>query len=126
MAKIIKSNSDKKPELMSVYYSKDNNVLYAAINLNVTESDSVYYWDELVLPDFALNNIHNAPNDIKYEVLVAHIVKAYYNDNQMTAILSNYLSDMENEKYKAEFDELQKLRKVAKETARLIILKSLF
>ena len=126
MAKLIKSTSDVKPEIMTVYYNEDNIPVYASINLNIVENENMYYWDELVLPDFALENIHNAPNDVKYGVLVAHVIKAYYDDNKMTAILSNYLLDMTDEDHKKEFDTLQNLRKTAKEVSKYIIANSLF
>jgi hypothetical protein len=78
------------------------------------------------LPDFALNNIHIADLNTKYGVLVAHIVKAYYDDNRTTAILSNYLLDTNNAEYKSEFDELQQIRRMAKDTAKHIIQLNIF
>lgn len=126
MATLVKIKDASEPKLMSIVKNNDD-IVYASINVNICQlSDGTYEWDSLVLPDFALNNIHNAPDDVKYNVLVAHIVKAYYDDNHSTAVLSNYLSDMSNEKYKYEFDELQKVRKLAKTTAREIIRVNIF
>ena len=43
----------------------DNIPVYASINLNIKLEDDKYTWDELVLPDFALENIYTAPPSIK-------------------------------------------------------------
>ena len=127
MAKLIKRSGIENPNLMSIIYSDNTNEpVYAAINVNVVTVGDEYVWDALELPDFALNNIHNAPKDIKYNVLVAHVIKAYYDDNAMTAIVNNYLLDMGDAKYKSEFDEMQKVRKLAKDTARYIVNTGLF
>jgi hypothetical protein len=42
------------------------------------------------------------------------------------AIMANYLSDMQNEQYTAEFIEYQRIRKVAKTTAKEITQRNLF
>lgn len=128
MATLVKEFGETSPEIMTIKYIDNEGLkpIYAAINLNVVSNSNMYTWDSLVLPDFALENIHNADKEIKRSVLIAHIIKAYYNDNEMTAILSNYLSDMENENYKLEFNELQKLRKLAKETATHIVSNNIF
>lgn len=130
MAKLIKKNGQEKPELMTVrkYGTADNiDIIYASINVNIVElTDGTFDWDCLELPEFALNNIHNADNDTKYSVLVSHIIKAYYNDNQMTAIMNNYLLDSSNEDYIKYFNDMQKIRKLAKDTANEIITNKLF
>lgn len=126
MGTLIKRTSKDEPELMTVI-SDNNELLYAAININVCKtSDCNHEWESVVLPDFALENIHNSPKDIKKNVLIAHIIKAFYDDNAMIAIVNNYLSDMENTHYKREFNEMQKVRKLAKETVNEIINKNLF
>ena len=129
MAVLIKKNGQEKPGLMTIKkFENDNNVdiAYTSINVNITElSDGTYKWDCLELPSFALNNIHKADNDTKYSVLVAHIIKAYYNDNQMTAIINNYLLEPEDESYKTEFNKMQKIRKLAKDTAKIIMTEKL-
>ena len=113
MAQLVKMTGDK-PGLMTIKMH-ENHYVYAAINTNIEQLDSnSYKWDSLILPDFALDNIHNASNDKKYSVIIAHIVKAYYNDNDTTAILANYLSDSDNAKYKSEFLEFQKIENIKK------------
>lgn len=130
MAKLIKKNGQEKPKLMTVrkYGTNDNiDITYASINVNIIElTDGTFDWDCLELPKFALNNIYKADNDIKYSVLVSHIIKAYYNDNQMTAIINNYLLEPEYESYKNEFNKMQKVRKLAKDTVKEIITNNLF
>lgn len=125
MAELVKMSDTKEPSLMTIVSNGDE-LVYASINLNIEYVDNLYMWDALVLPDFALENIHNAESEMKRSVLIAHIIKGYYNDNDMTAILNNYLSDMSNEKYKAEFDDLQKIRKIAKEIGTHIVANKLF
>lgn len=121
MAVLIKTNSQEKPELMTIK-KHENDITYASINVNIVElTDNTYEWDCLKLPEFALNNIHKADEKTKYSVLVSHIIKAYYNDNQMTAIMNNYLFDKENESYKNDFNNMQKVRTLAKNTAKEII-----
>jgi hypothetical protein len=128
MATLVKVTDTKEPELMTVVMSKNDayDVLYAAININVVRlTDGSYEWDSLVLPDFALDNIYRADLETKRAVLIAHIIKAYYDDNKMTAILNNYLADPTDE-HKQEFEDLQKLRRLAKETVTKIIKNKLF
>lgn len=126
MATLVKTAGDKKPEIMTILMDEYGTYTYAAINVNIVETNMGYAWDALVLPEFALNNIHEADSDLKKSVLISHIIKAYYNDNQMSAILNNYLVDMEDEDYKAEFLEMQKIRKIAKDTAKHIVNYNIF
>jgi hypothetical protein len=133
MATLIKQQSTVKPTIMTTAGHEDQNnrskyiYTFASINLNVKQlDDNTYVYDSLVLPDFALNNIHNADDNTKYGVLVAHIIKAYYDDNAAMAIIGNYLLNSSDEKYKTEFDEYQKIRKLAKETAKHIIQNNIF
>ena len=126
MAKLVKQTGNEKPELMTIKYN-DDNIIYASINVHIIENtDGTYEWDELIIPEFALNKIHNATPKMKYKVLLIHILRAYYDDNDATAILSNYLSNPTDEKYKIEFDELQKCRTLAKNTAKEIIDNNIF
>ena len=126
MAKLTKGTSEKLPSIMTIR-QVDTDIVYASINLNIVQlTDGTYEWDQLELPDFALNNIHNADDETKYSVLIAHIVKAYYNDNQMTAIINNYLLDPEDESFKNDFNKMQKVRILAKNTAKEIITNDIF
>ena len=128
MATLVKMNASVEPELMTISTSKDKStVTAAAINVNVLKlTDGTYEWDQLVLPAFAVNNIHIADETTKYNVLVSHIIKAYYNDNMMTAILNNYLLDPEDSAHLKEFNAMQKVRKLAKETAKKIVADKIF
>ena len=126
MAKLTKGIGKESPTVMTIT-KIGNEITYASINVNILQlTDGTYEWDQLELPSFALNNIHNADDDTKYSVLIAHIVKAYYNDNQMDAVINNYLLDQENESYKSEFNKMQKVRATAKSTAKEIITNKIF
>jgi hypothetical protein len=126
MATLVKKTSATEPDVITVQ-TYNGEYIYVAININVRKkTDELYEYDAIVLPEFALNNIHKADYNTKYSVLVSHIIKAYYNDNQAMAIMANYLSDMQNEQYAAEFIEYQRIRKVAKTTAKEITQRNLF
>lgn len=126
MAKLTKGIGKEMPNVMTIT-KIGNEIIYASINVNILQlTDGTYEWDQLELPTFALNNIHNADDDTKYSVLIAHIVKAYYNDNQMTAIINNYLLDQENDSYKSEFNNMQKIRAIAKSAAKEIVTNKIF
>ena len=128
MAKLVKMTGEVVPQIIDTYKDEETNIyLRATININVVKlSNGTYEWDGLVLPDHAVNNIHNVNDELKYSVLIAHIIKSYYNDNEMTAILNNYLLDSSDEKYTKEFNQMQKIRKIAKETAKEIVENKLF
>jgi hypothetical protein len=126
MATLVKCKDTNKPDVLTVEKNSKDEFAFVSINVNINKVGDEYEWDSLILPDFALNNIHNADLNTKYGVLVAHIVKAYYDDNRTTAILSNYLLDTNNAEYKSEFDELQQIRRMAKDTAKHIIQLNIF
>lgn len=127
MAKLVKKTGTEKPEIMTIKWLNENTPTYAAINNNISENeDGIYSWDALELPEHTLVNIHNAKEEMKRKVLIIHILRAYYDDNDATAILSNYLNEPENEKYKSEFEQLQKCRFLAKKLAKTIIEKNIY
>lgn len=133
MGKLVKLNSVKEPDLVTVEQNEQTNeYIYLGININVCKlTDGSYDWDCIEIDNESgffkvLDNIHNADIDTKYSVLITHIIRAYYNDHQMTAIVNNYLLEPENEKYVKEFNDMQKIRKLAKATAKQIIDNNLF
>jgi hypothetical protein len=126
MAKLVKKTGEK-PEIMTIKWNDGNTPIYASINNNISENeDGTYSWDALELPEHTLVNIHNADIEMKRKVLIIHILRAYYDDNDATAILSNYLNEPENEKYKSEFEQLQKCRFLAKKLAKTIIEENIY
>ena len=127
MAKLVKMNGAEKPDIMTIKWVSENIPTYAAINTNIEENeDGSYSWDALVLPEHVVNNIHIAEVNLKYKILVIHIIRSYYDDNDATAILSNYLSEPTKEKYKVEFEKLQTCRTMAKTLATNIIENNIF
>ena len=127
MATRVKKTGTEKPGLMTIKWNDENIPIYAAINNNILENeDGTYSWDALELPNYTLVNIHNAEEEMKRKVLIIHILRAYYDDNDATAILSNYLNEPENEKYKSEFEQLQKCRSLAKKLVKTIIEKNIY
>jgi hypothetical protein len=59
------------------------------------------------------------PGRFTYESIVSAIINQKYSSDEMQAIINNYLLD--NDAYKAEFDEMQNYRKKAKEIAKNLI-----
>lgn len=53
--------------------------------------------------------------------LISAFIREKYSASQVEAIVNNYLSDMFNEHYKIEFNELQKYRREVKDIAKKII-----
>lgn len=62
--------------------------------------------------------IKNNRTEKYYGQLVSKYVRERYTENDVEAILNNYLNDMTNEKYKAEFDALQVYRNECKQRAK--------
>jgi hypothetical protein len=125
MAQLVKMTGKEKPGTMTIKL-QDNIPVFAAININIEDTADGYKWDSLVLPEYALINIYNANNPLKYKIFTTHIIKAYYDDNDAAAILANYLSDQTNIKYKKEFDEYQAIRTIAKTVANNIVSTGIF
>ena len=55
-----------------------------------------------------------------YDNLVEKIIYFKYSTSNIEAVINNYLSDMSNEEYVREFNELQDWRKKAKSVARKV------
>lgn len=82
------------------------------ININITESGDGFEWDSIV----------TKPGDMFYGEIVSDIIRLNYSDDEMIAIINNYLDDMENQTYLTKFKEMQSWRKFSKQTAKDSIL----
>lgn len=60
-----------------------------------------------------------SPSD--FGSMVSCIIRGKYSEDDVEAILNNYLADPENERYVAEFNRLQSWRNEAKERTRSIL-----
>lgn len=104
-------------ERTSVEYSTDvqptirkiDNIVY--VPLYVTNERDVYYY----------NNFSIVANKYNYNDLVDLFIKMVYSDKEMFAIINNYLLDNTDAKVVAEFNEMQAIRKEAKELAKEIL-----
>lgn len=67
-----------------------------------------YDWARVVFP-------------FSYESLVSGIIKNRYKDDEMIAIINNYLENPEEGDHTTEFNNMQDFRKTAKEIARSIL-----
>ena len=94
-------SGDKAPE---IEIRKFNNSTYIVVPF-ILSKQPLYEWIELVFKPFNYN----------YGSVIDSIIGLKYSLSETLAILNNYLSDPENVKYVAEFNELQEWRRTAKE-----------
>ena len=91
-----------------------------------TADEVAFITSEEITPEYAAEHfadlLYYAENgetrDEKYARLVDAYVREKYSQSAVEAIINNYLSDPENEKYKAEFAALQIYREECKEKAK--------
>lgn len=125
MGKLVKKSSSQEPKIVAIDTNDNGDCI--CININICQlADGNYEWDSIEIDNGSglftvVDNIRKADDNLKYSVLISHIIKAYYNDHQMTAIINNYLLDSADENYIKEFNDMQKIRKIAKDTAKQII-----
>jgi len=118
--------SENKPFVFETLVAKDINtgdevVLGYRINYCISQNeDGFWQYYTLDLSTTMYDYIKGDSNKV-YECVISKIVRQRYPDNDMTAILSNYLNEPDNEKYIKEFREVQDWRKVAKSVAKYIV-----
>jgi hypothetical protein len=118
--------SENKPFVFETLVGKDINtgeevVFGYRINYCIGQNeDGLWQHYTLDLSTTMYDYIKGDSNKV-YECVISKIVRQRYPDNDMTAILSNYLSEPDNEKYIKEFREVQDWRKVAKSVAKYIV-----
>lgn len=113
MAVLVKKSGSESPGIMTI----NDSFTYASINLNIRKEKNIYYWDALELPKHAIHNIYCATGKLKHKILIVHIIRAFYDENDEIAILANYMMDPNNENYAKEYFNYQKLRILAKNIA---------
>lgn len=117
--------SDSKPFVFETIVGKDeygnmHPILYK-LNYNMTQlADGSWQYYTLELSTTMYNYIQGDKDKV-YECIITKIIRQRYPDNDMTAILSNYLNEPDNEKYVNEFKEVQEWRKFAKSIAKYIV-----
>lgn len=91
-----------------------------------TADEVAFITSEEITPEYAAEHFadlwyyaeNGETRDEKYARLVDAYVREKYSQSAVEAIINNYLSDPENEKYKAEFAALQTYREECKEKAK--------
>ena len=91
-----------------------------------TADEVAFITSEEITPEYAAEHFadlwyyaeNGETRDVKYARLVDAYVREKYSQSAVEAIINNYLSDPENEKYKAEFAALQIYREECKEKAK--------
>ena len=101
----LKYHGDKIPETV-IETERGQRMVY--IPYDVTEDNGHYSWTYIRINQFKYN----------YGELINHLIGMKYSLQETLAILNNYIADPNNKDYKAEFDDLQKCRKEAKDFAR--------
>jgi hypothetical protein len=116
--------SDDRPIVFETITIKDgdNHIPYGyKLNYNVTQlEDGKWQYYTLPLSTTMYDYIKGDSNKV-YECIISKIVRQRYPDNDMIAILSNYLCEPENEKYIKEFKDVQEWRKEAKSVAKFVV-----
>lgn len=93
------------PKLMPKRYGRAT--MYY-VPYNVTKDNGTYSWKYVSL----------TPENYNYGGLVDAIIGTKYDLSSVIAIVINYVGNMDDAKYKAEFDELQQWRAYAKTEAK--------
>jgi hypothetical protein len=91
--------------------SRFGSIIYVPIYISFNKSNNVYYflYCDILVKDF------------NYDSLVDKFIKMAYSDKEMFAIINNYLLDQTDEVALQEFNEMQEIRKEAKELAKHIL-----
>ena len=117
--------SENKPFVFETIVSTNEDgtlqILGYRLNYNISQIDTnkwQYYSLDL---STTMYEYIKGDKDKVYECIITKIIRQRYPDNDMTAILSNYLNEPDNEKYVNEFKEVQEWRKVAKSVAKYIV-----
>ena len=117
--------SENRPFVFETVVGKDGNgnefIVGYKLNYNISQlEDGNWQYYTLGISTTMYEYIKDDKDKI-YECIITKIIRQRYPDNDMTAILSNYLSEPDNEKYTKEFNEVQSWRKVAKSVAKYIV-----
>lgn len=83
------------PEIITTK-NKNGNV-FLTVPIVISHENDVYTWLEISINKYKYT----------YESLVSTIIGLKYTNDEVTAIINNYLLEQTNEKYKDEFTELQ-------------------
>ena len=91
-----------------------------------TADEVAFITSEAITPEYAAEHFadlwyyaeNGETRDEKYARLVDAYVREKYSQSAVEAIINNYLSDPENEEYKAEFASLQTYREECKDKAK--------
>lgn len=102
----MKLSSLEKPNTMQSLTIKGK--AYYNFCFDIIEEHPFFYYRSIMVPR----------SKVDYGTLVDAIISSEYSDSQMTAIINNFLLDSSN---REEFDEMQKFRKFAKETAKELL-----
>lgn len=91
--------------------SINGNIVYIPLFVTYDSNNGFYYYS-----DYSIYK-----NKYNYDDLVDEFIKLIYSDKQMFAIINNYLLDPSNETTLNEFNEMQAVRKEAKDLAKDIL-----
>lgn len=95
------SGTDKPENVYEVYEGRR----FMYFPYIISDVDGVYTWKYILM----------RPADYNYSGLINAIIGIDYNLKDTLAVMNNYLAEPKNAKYKKEFEEMQKVRKAAKE-----------
>ena len=96
---------NESPEVVTKKVGKK---YYTYVPYILSEENGEYTWEYVVMLAYKYS----------YEGVVEALIAMRYNNNEVIAIMNNYLSEPKNLKYKKEFAELQEWRLTSKNYAK--------
>ena len=115
--------SETCPDAIEYIVENDNgkSITKSFFNIDVQEVENGYKYIPVYIDNSILDSLIKMDKEHKYNKTIEWIIADQYKVPATTAILSNYLSDPDNEKYINEFNELQSWRKLVKTYVKYIV-----
>lgn len=116
--------SNTKPssiEQVALNEDADNIKITSFFNVDIHVVDGGYEYIPVYVDNIILESFTHMKRDVKYGKIIEWILADQYKTADVTAILANYLSEPDNEKYLTEFNDLQDWRRIVKKYAKYIV-----
>lgn len=104
--------ADVRPEFITFQRNLGRNVY--TINFNIEEIDT----QDEETQKFSYESVTLQPGNDDYGNVVSALIHSRYTDDDMQAIINNYLDAPDNQEYNDEFKDMQDFRKQAKAIAK--------
>lgn len=101
--------STNKPEIVNRYYVRG--LPFYDVNFSIVDKGDMWEYNQVTITSDKWN----------YGGIVDVLIRYYYPNDVMQAVINNYLLEPENEYYVSEFNKMQSWRKEAKEIAKQVM-----